>query len=66
MIWKRLKKASAEDEENFGRMMEEEKVGCKGAFAMVLSAFFIIILPCIAVLLGFSSLMFWLLGAFGG
>lgn len=64
MIFKRLKKASEKDEEQFARMMGEEKVGCADSFAMILSAFFVIVLPCLGVLLGFAALIFWLLGLF--
>ena len=51
MIFKRLKKSTKEEEEQFGLMMEEEKVGCADKFAMLVAAFFTIMLPCIAVLL---------------
>jgi hypothetical protein len=63
MIFKRLKKSTKEEEEQFGRMMEEEKVGCADKFAMLVAAFFTIMLPCIAVLVAFAALMLWLIGA---
>lgn len=63
MIFKRLKKSTKEQEEQFGRMMEEEKVGCADKFAMLVAAFFTIMLPCIAVLVAFAALMLWLVGA---
>ena len=63
MIFKRLKKSTKEEEEQFGRMMEEEKVGCADKFAMLFAAFFTIMLPCIAVLVAFAALMMWLIGA---
>ena len=63
MIFKRLKKSTKEQEEQFGRMMEEEKVGCADKFAMLVAAFFTIMLPCIAVLVAFAALMLWLIGA---
>ena len=63
MIFKRLKKSTREDEEQFGRMMEEEKVGCADKFAMLVAAFFTIMLPCIAILVAFAALMLWILGA---
>ena len=63
MIFKRLKKSTKEQEEQFGRMMEEEKVGCADKFAMLVAPFFTIMLPCIAVLVAFAALMLWLVGA---
>ena len=63
MIFKRLKKSTKEQEEQFGRMLEEEKVGCADKFAMLVAAFFTIMLPCIAALVAFAALMLWLVGA---
>ena len=62
MIFKRLKKSTKEQEEQFGRMLEEEKVGCADKFAMLVAAFFTIMLPCVAVLLGFAAVILWILG----
>ena len=62
MIFKRLKKSTKEEEEQFGRMMEEENVGCADKFAMLVAAFFTIMLPCVAVLLGFAALIMWIVG----
>ena len=62
MIFKRLKKSTEEDEEQFAQMMEEEKVGCADKFAMLVAAFFTIMLPCIAVLLAFAGLIMWIIG----
>ena len=63
MIFNRLKKSTKVEEEQFGRMMEEEKVGCADKFAMLVAAFFTIMLPCIAILVAFAALMLWILGA---
>ena len=63
MIFKRLKKSTKEDEAQFAQMMEEEKVGCADKFAMLVAAFFTIMLPCIAILVAFAALMLWILGA---
>ena len=63
MIFKRLKKSTKEQEEQFGRMLEEEHVGCADKFAMLVAAFFTIMLPCIAALVAFAALMLWLVGA---
>ena len=62
MIFKRLKKSTKEDEEQFSQMLEEEKVGWKDKFAMLIAAFFTIMLPCVAVLLGFAGLVMWIIG----
>lgn len=61
MIFKRLKKSTKEDEAQFGLMMEEEKVGWKDKLAMLIAAFFTIMLPCVAVLLAFAGLIMWIL-----
>ena len=62
MIFKRLKKSTKEEEEQFSMMLEEEKVGWKDKLAMLIAAFFTIMLPCVAVLLGFAALIMWILG----
>lgn len=62
MIFKRLRKSTPEEEEQFGRMLEEEKVGWKDKFAMLVSAFFVIIIPCLLVLIGMSVFMLWIFG----
>ena len=43
-------------------MLEEEKVGWKDKLAMLIAAFFTIMLPCIAVLLAFAGLIMWIIG----
>ena len=45
MIFKRLKKSTKEEEEQFSMMLEEEKVGWKDKLAMLIGAFFTIMLP---------------------
>ena len=62
MIFKRLKKSTKEEEALFSQMLEEEKVGWKDKFAMLIAAFFTIMLPCVAVLLGFAALILWIVG----
>ena len=62
MIFKRLKKSTKEDEEQFRLMMEEELVGWKDKFAMLIAAFFTIMLPCVGILLAFAGLMLWIIG----
>ena len=63
MIFKRLKKSTKEDEQQFRQMMEDEKVGCADKFAMLVAAFFTIMLPCIAIIVAFAALIMWLVGA---
>ena len=62
MIFKRLKKSTKEDEEQFSMMFEEEKVGWKDKLAMLIAAFFTIMLPCIAALQAFAGLIMWIIG----
>lgn len=62
MIFKRLKKSTKEEEEQFSMMLEEEEVGWKDKLAMLIAAFFTIMLPCIGVLLAFAALIMWLVG----
>ena len=62
MIFKRLKKSTKEEEAQFSQMLEEEQVGWKDKLAMLIAAFFTIMLPCVAVLLGFAALIMWIVG----
>jgi hypothetical protein len=62
MIFKRLKKSTKEEEAQFSQMFEEENVGWKDKLAMLIAAFFTIMLPCIAVLLAFAGLIMWIIG----
>ncbi len=61
---KKLKKASKEDEERFARTMEENNVGFKDKFAMVISALLVLVLPSLLVLLVLSGFVMFLFGAF--
>ena len=62
MIFKRLKKSTPEQEEEFGAMMEEEKVGWKDKLAMIISAYMVIVLPCLLILIAFCAIMVLILG----
>jgi len=62
MIFKRLRKSTPEEEEQFARMLEEEKVGWKDKLAMLFSAYVVIMLPCLLVLIGMSVFMLWVFG----
>lgn len=59
---KRLKRSTHEEDEKFGNMLKEEKIGFKDGFAMLISAFAVIVLPCLLVLAGLSALAMLLLG----
>lgn len=61
---KKLKKSTKEDEVAFGKMIEEEKIGFKDGFAMLVSAFLVILLPCLLLLVGLSALAMLILGIF--
>lgn len=63
MIFKRLKKSTKEQEEQFSDMFEEEQVGWKDKLAMLIAAFFTLMLPAIAVLLAFAGLIMWIIGS---
>lgn len=62
MIFKRLKKSTPEEDEQFGRMLDEQKVGLKDKFAMMVSAYVVIVVPCLLILIGMSVLMLWVFG----
>lgn len=59
---KKLKKSKPEDEEAFKKAMGE--VGFQDKFAMALSAFLVIILPALLVLLALAGLAMLLFGVF--
>ena len=56
MIFGRLKKSTPEQEDEFGRMFEEEKVGWKDKLAMLISAYLVIMIPVMLFLLVFIGL----------
>ena len=58
-----IKPVTKEQEEEFSKSFEENKVGAKDKFAMILAAFLTIVLPCLAVL-GLMALVMMLI--FGG
>lgn len=68
MIWRRLKKATREQEEDFRERMSDESISPKERFkdqiAMILSAFLVIILPCLLVLVVLAVVILWMFGAF--
>lgn len=56
MIFGRLKKSTPEQEEEFGRMFEAEKVGWKDKLAMLISAYLVIMVPIMLFLLVFIGI----------
>ncbi len=64
MIWRRLKEYAGEQEEK--QPSEEERDGLHVSFrerlVMVLTAYVVIVLPCLLVLIGLSLLACWLFG----
>ncbi|MBO5220842.1 MAG: hypothetical protein J6C26_00845 [Clostridia bacterium] len=61
---KLLRKATEEDEKSFAAAMEENNVGFKDKLAMVISAFLVIVLPCLLILLAISGIALLLFGGF--
>ena len=57
---KRLRNATREDDEKLIRAMEENDVGFKDRFAMVFSAFLVLVLPSLLVLLALGGFALWL------
>lgn len=63
MIWRRLKKTTKKEEEEFAERMDSEKPGHKDTFAMLLAAGLTIVLPCLLVLLVLAFLILLIFGA---
>lgn len=59
---KRLRKSTPEEFKRFQEDMQNEGVKFKDKVAMVLSAYLIIVLPCLLILIGISLLAMFLLG----
>ena len=59
---KRLKKSTPEEDKQFRELMQENDVGFKDGMAMILSAFLVIVLPCLLILCGIALLGLWLFG----
>ncbi len=60
MIWSRLKKSTRAQEKEFRERMED--VPIKDRFIMTVTAFFVIVIPCLLVLVGLSLLTMWIFG----
>ena len=62
MIFKRLRKSTKEEEEQFGKMLDDQKVGWKDQLAMMVSAYMVLVIPSLLVLIGMSVFMLWVFG----
>lgn len=63
MIWRRLKRSTPEEDQKFAEMMKEEKVSYKERLVMMITAYAVIFIPCVIVLLLFGLLALWIFGA---
>ncbi|MBO4283072.1 MAG: hypothetical protein J5958_00460 [Clostridia bacterium] len=63
MIWRRLRPASKEDEEEFRKRFEEADPPFKDRLLMVLTGLLVVGLPAALFLVGFGFLMLWIFGA---
>lgn len=62
MIWRRLKKATQQQRQEFReRMYKQVTMGDR--FAMMVAAYLTILLPCALILLAFGVLILWFFGA---
>ncbi len=61
---KRLREVTEEDDKKLADAMNENDVGIKDKLAMIISAFFVIVLPCLLVLLALAGLGLLLFGGF--
>ena len=61
---KRLRKATPEDDKRLADAMEENNVGFKDKIAMVISAFLVLVLPSLLILLVLAGIALLLFGGF--
>lgn len=59
---KRLHKSTKEEEIAFASRMEKAEVGFKDVLAMTISAFYMLVLPCLLILVGLSLLLLLIFG----
>ena len=62
MIRKRLKKSSKEEDQKFARMMEEEHVTFRERLVMILTAYVVLLLPSILIMIALALFSLWLFG----
>lgn len=63
-IFKRLKKSTPEMEQDFRDRLEQEQVSFTDKLLMIGTAFFVLALPSILILLGIAFFSMWVFGAF--
>lgn len=61
-IFKRLKKSTPEMEQDFRDRLEQEQVPFTDQLLMIGTAFVVIVIPCILILLGLSLFSMWVFG----
>ncbi len=59
---KKLKKITREEEAKYRENIQKEHITLKDKFAMILSAYVVILLPCVLVLILISLLAMFLVG----
>ena len=59
---KRLRKSTPEEDKQFCETMQSSGIKFKDKFAMVFSAYLVIVMPCLLVLVGLSLLAMFILG----
>lgn len=62
-IWRRIKKSTPEQEAEFKERMSDEQVPLVDKVIMIVTSFFVIVIPCALVLIGMSVLVMWIFGA---
>lgn len=62
MIWKRIRKSSQEEEEKFQKELREAGVFFREKLVMTLTAYVVLVLPCLLLLIGLSAFMLWIMG----
>lgn len=63
-IWKRLKKSTPEGEAKFRERMSDENVPFTDKLIMVMTAFVVLLLPSVLILVGISLLVMWIFRIF--
>ena len=63
-IFKRIKKSTPEMEQDFRDRLEQEQVSFTDKLLMIGTAFFVLVLPSILILLGIAFFSMWVFGAF--
>ena len=61
-LFKKLKKATPDDEYQFRNMMREQNVPLLDKVVMIATAFAVIVIPCALILVGMSALVMWIFG----